>query len=97
MQDVIDKHKLERKELGRKQRRELEEFNGENQEAVHTSKDNQKEETEQKENDFEEERREISERNQPRRKAIHEIHLKRENIESSLFNILLKEKGNNLE
>ena len=93
IQDVLDKHKLERKEFLMKQKRELEEFNGENLEAVERFQDNQRQESERKEISFEEERREIAKRNEPRRKAIHKILLKRENIEKSLLDFLLQEKG----
>ena len=55
--------------------------------------DNQRQELELKEIAFEEERREIAKRNEPRRKAIHKILLKRENIEKSLLDFLLQEKG----
>ena len=50
------------------------------------------EEMELKEKNFEEERKEIIKRNEPRRKAIHDILSKRQNIEESLLDILLKEK-----
>ena len=46
-----------------------------------------------KEITFEEERREIIKRNKPRRKAIHDLLSKKKDIESSLFDILLTEKG----
>ena len=94
LQDVIDKHKLERKELGRKQKKELEEFNGEDHESLQTFKDKQKEEMDQKEIDFEEERREIITRNQPRRNAISDILSRRETIEENLLKVLQQQKNN---
>ena len=73
-----------------KQKSELEKFNEEDQEALQRFQDNQNKELELTEIAFEEERREIIKRNEPRRKAIKEIHSKRENIEAILLKVLQK-------
>ena len=88
IQDVLEKHKLERKEFLKKKKKELEEFNGDDQEVFGRIK-NGREEMALLEDTFEEEIKEIFQRNEPRRNAIQKIRLRRKQIEERLLWLLL--------